>query len=59
MKSDLIYQLSSVQILGRAFKSLRNKFIPMVKILWDESTPEEVTWKMESEIMDQFPYLFQ
>ena len=59
VKSDLTYQPFLVQMLDRAFKSLRNRSIPMVKILWDGSTPEEATWEMESEIIDKFPYLFQ
>ncbi|KAI5398054.1 hypothetical protein KIW84_063743 [Lathyrus oleraceus] len=39
-------------------KSLKNKEIPLVMVLWEESQPIEASWEMESGIWESYPYLF-
>ncbi|XP_050876509.1 uncharacterized protein LOC127080224 [Lathyrus oleraceus] len=47
------------QIMDRATKILRNKVIPLVKVLWERSHPGEANWELESEMQEAYPYLFQ
>ncbi|KAL5552654.1 hypothetical protein UlMin_040055 [Ulmus minor] len=43
VQEDLTYQEKSVQILDRKEKTLRNKVISLVKILWQNHKVEEAT----------------
>ena len=52
------YELTPVQILDRKDKVLRNKTIPMVKVLWRSSQLEEESWETESHMRVQYPQLF-
>jgi len=47
-----------VKILDRDEKLLRNKRVPLVRVLWRSSQIEEETWERESEIKKKFPHLF-
>jgi len=40
-------------------KELRNKQIPLVKILWHHHGLEEATWELEEEMKKEYPKLFQ
>jgi len=40
---DLVYEECPGQILDRRIKQLRNKQIPLVKVLWTNHTPQEAT----------------
>ncbi|KAL5549103.1 hypothetical protein UlMin_004334 [Ulmus minor] len=42
-KEDLTYQEQPVQILDRKDKTLRNKVIPLVKVLWRNHKVEDAT----------------
>ena len=42
---DLTYKEQPVHILDRKDKTLRNKVIPLVKVLWRNHKVEEATWK--------------
>ena len=39
-------------------KELRNKKIPLVKVLWRNHKTEEATWESEETIQQQYPQLF-
>ncbi|XP_071925811.1 uncharacterized protein [Coffea arabica] len=52
------YEERSVKLLDRKVKELRNKRIPLVKVLWRNHGVEEATWEVEEEIRKQCPYLF-
>ncbi|XP_057550621.1 uncharacterized protein LOC130828676 [Amaranthus tricolor] len=39
-------------------KELRNKSIPLVKVLWTHHGEEEATWEKESDIRSRYPHLF-
>ena len=51
------YKTQPVKILDRKEKILRNKIIPLVKVLWLHHGVEEVTWELESEILRLYPHL--
>ena len=55
---EAAYEEQLVQILDRKDKELRNKTIPLVKVLWKHHTTEEATWELESEMKDKYPALF-
>ena len=54
----MTYEEKPVQILDREEKVLRNRTIPMVKVLWRNHKVEEATWEIESEMRKNYPYLF-
>ena len=58
IQEDLTYEERAVQILDRKEKELRNKKIPLVKVLWRNHTVEEATWEREEDIRTTYPELF-
>ncbi|XP_071928108.1 uncharacterized protein [Coffea arabica] len=46
----LTYEERPVQLLDRRIKELRNKQIPLVKVLWRNHGLEEATWEVEEEM---------
>ncbi|KAL4363365.1 hypothetical protein GQ457_04G019260 [Hibiscus cannabinus] len=49
---------SPEQILEREIKRIRNKSVPLVKVLWKNHGVEEVTWETEATMQEQYPHLF-
>ena len=47
LEQNLTYTESPVRILDYKVKELRNKRIPMVKVLWRNQKSEEATWELE------------
>jgi hypothetical protein len=58
VREDLTMEVQPVQIMDRSIKGLRNKKVPLVKVLWRNSQIEEETWERESEMMKKYPGLF-
>ncbi|KAG0487756.1 hypothetical protein HPP92_009851 [Vanilla planifolia] len=58
IQPDLTYQEKPILILDRKEKVLRNKAIPMVRVLWQNHTDIEATWEIETDIKAQYPDLF-
>ena len=54
---DLTYEEQPIQVLAREEKVLRNKVIPLVKILWKNHNIEEATWEREDEMRKLYPHL--
>ena len=54
----LTYEEGPVQVLEGEVKELKNKKIPLVKILWRNHGVEEATWEMEEEMQKKYPDLF-
>ena len=54
----LTYEGKPIKFLDSKVKELRNKQIPLVKVLWRNHGLEEATWKVEEEIREKYPYLF-
>ena len=58
LRLDLTYEEELVEILAREVKELRNKQIPLVKVLWRNHKTEEATWESEEVMRQQYPQLF-
>ena len=52
------YEEKPVEILDRKTKSLRNKEIPLIKVLWRNHKIEEATWEREDAMRMNYPELF-
>ena len=57
LRDDLSYEEQPVQILDRKEKELRNKTIPLVKVIWRNHLVEEATWEREDQMGSQYPHL--
>ena len=55
---DLTYEEKLVQILAHEEKVLRNKTIPLVKVLWRNHKIKEATWEREDDMRKNNPELF-
>ena len=55
---NLTFEMKPVKVLGYNVKELRNKKIPMIKILWRNSQIKEVTWERESQMKQKHLELF-
>ena len=58
LNEDLPFEIQPVGIVDHEIKELRNKTIPMVKVLWKSDTVEETTWETEAFVRKYHPYLF-
>ncbi|GAU39931.1 hypothetical protein TSUD_275330 [Trifolium subterraneum] len=58
LQPDLTYKPDPIRTVDRDVKALRNKKIPVVKVEWSQSPDSEFTWQLESEMMQNYPYLF-
>ncbi|XP_062085358.1 uncharacterized protein LOC133791445 [Humulus lupulus] len=59
LQEDLSFDERPVKILDRKDKVLRNKTISLVKVLWRNNVVEETTWELESDMLQQYPELFE
>ena len=58
LKQDLSYDEQPERILEKGIKELRSKRIPLVKVLWKNSTEREATWELEDDMKARYPELF-
>ncbi|KAL0537135.1 hypothetical protein IC582_026105 [Cucumis melo] len=56
---NLSYTEEPVEVLAREVKTLRNKEIPLVKVLWRNHRLEEATWEREDDMRSRYPELFE
>ncbi|KAL0544581.1 hypothetical protein IC582_019698 [Cucumis melo] len=56
---NLSYAKQPVKILAREVKMLRNREIPLVKVLWKNHNIEEATWEREDDMRARYPELFE
>jgi hypothetical protein len=59
LQDNLSFVVSPDKIIDVKIKQLRNKAIPLVKVVWKGLSLEEATWEMESEMKQKYPHLFQ
>ena len=59
IQENLTYEEEPMQILDRREQVLRNKTIPLVKVLWRSHTVEEATWEHEEQMKKHYPHLFE
>ena len=55
---DLSYVKEPTQIVDKKEKILRNRVIPLVKVIWRYHSGEEMTWELEEEMMKAYPHIF-
>ncbi|KAL5773512.1 hypothetical protein ACOSQ2_013436 [Xanthoceras sorbifolium] len=58
LKENLTYEEQPLHILDWKEQVLRNKVIPLVKVLWMNHEVEKATWEREDQIRTQYPHLF-
>ncbi|KAA0062823.1 ty3-gypsy retrotransposon protein [Cucumis melo var. makuwa] len=56
---NLSYIEQPVEVLAREVKMLRNREIPLVKVLWRNHGIEEATWEREDDMRSRYPDLFE
>ena len=54
---EVQYEVQLLRILDRREKVMRNKTIPLVKVMWQNHSAEEATWEFESELQKKYPAL--
>jgi hypothetical protein len=55
---NLSYMEKPKEILEKSIKELRNKSIPMVKVLWEHLRVSDATWDTEEWMRKKHPALF-
>ena len=55
---NLSYIEKPIKIIGYKIKQLRNRNIPLVKVLRRNHSIEEATWEIEEKMKGKYPYLF-
>ena len=58
LEPDLTFVQKPIKILDRKFQELRNRQIPLVKVLWRSDKTEEATWETEEKMKRFYPELF-
>ena len=58
VQEDFTFDEESKAILDRDIRQLRNKQVPLVKVLWQHHSMEEAAWEPESTMRVQYPQLF-
>ena len=58
VQEDFTFDEEPKAILDREIRQLRNKQLPLVKVLWQHHGMEEATWEPESTMRVQYPQLF-
>lgn len=48
-----------MKIIDRMDKTLRNKNIKLVKMMWKNNDLKEATWEREDDMWKEHPYLFE
>ena len=59
VQEDLSYAEEPKAILAREVKQLRNKQVPLVKVLWQHRGREEATWEPKATMRAQYLQLFE
>ena len=58
VQENLSYKEEPISILASDKNVLRNKDVPLVKLLWKNHSREEAMWEQEEDMGQQYPYLF-
>ncbi|TYK07675.1 pol protein [Cucumis melo var. makuwa] len=56
---NLSYTEQPIEVLAREMKMLRNREIPLGKVLWRNHRVEEATWEREYDMRARYPELFE
>ena len=52
LQENLSFTVEPKRIIDEQVKQLRNKSIPMMKVVWEGRTEEEATWKIEHDMKE-------
>ena len=58
LHKEMMYEERPKEILDVQERVLRNKIIPLVKVLWEHHGVEEATWELEAYGNRKYPELF-
>ena len=58
IQNDLFFEEVPIQILDRQIRRLRNKEVPLVKVLWQNQSVEGASWETEADMQTKYPHLF-
>ena len=58
LRENLSFEIQLVGILDQGEKVLRNKVVPMVKILWRRDRVKDMTLETKVSMRKHYPYLF-
>ena len=58
LREDLSFEVQLVGIVNQRMKVLRNKVIPMIKVLWRSNIVEEMTWEIKASMRNRYSFLF-
>ncbi|XP_062118839.1 uncharacterized protein LOC133832520 [Humulus lupulus] len=58
LQEKVTYEEQPIRILVRELKVIRNREIPVVKVLWRNHREDEATWELELETYEKYPHLF-
>ena len=58
IRENLTYEVTPIRISDRKMRQLRDKEIPLVKVMWSNEEGE-ATWELESKMKELHPHLFQ
>ena len=58
LQENMKYEERPRKILDVQERVLRNKVIPLVKVLWEHHGVEEATWELEADVKKRYPELF-
>ncbi|XP_062085370.1 uncharacterized protein LOC133791458 [Humulus lupulus] len=58
LQENVTYEEQPIRILARELKVLRNREIPVVKVLWWNHREDGATWELELELYEKYPHLF-
>ncbi|XP_025607470.1 uncharacterized protein [Arachis hypogaea] len=58
VREDLTLPVTPVRIDDTSIKCLRGKEVSLMKVAWNQAGMEENTWKLESDMRKDYPYLF-
>jgi hypothetical protein len=57
LHDNLSFKVSPAKITDKKIKQLKNKKIPLVKVIWNQATGD-ATWELEDKMREQYPELF-
>ncbi|XP_027188691.1 uncharacterized protein [Cicer arietinum] len=58
LKENFTFEVPPISIADRTTKHLRGKEIPLVKVIWNQTTGD-ATWELEEKIRELYPYLLE
>lgn len=58
VQNNLYYEEIPIEILDHQIRRLRNKKVPLVKVLWRNWFVEGATWVAEEDMQTKYSYLF-